>query len=1149
MLLATVGILGALATLAAVFAMMIQLNRFVQRQKTDQVRAALAARSGFERASRGLQRDVLLEPWTDLRSAWVYKPNGPTIAQQRERGAVVPVTLAPGTAPGLPIEAAENPSFKAGVLSSGFAYSGRLRGRYGRDGDFYALKVLDTSSMIDVNGGDLSALRCADASSGGPNGWLVALLNSLGDYLNVTTASHDLGARIVARRTAGGYRSRESLRAVVGDAAYAVIQDFVTVDSWRDSNAILPNPRLTSGNALVTPTSPNNRQSLSLRNVSRAPINVNTAGLPVLAAVYTGLSGVRRASRRVVAGVPTDSYYVTVPLTRDQALNLAGETVYRRAASGPFGGPTAFRNFVSGSSGLRYEYRYNAAGQLTGYTRWVQAGINYDQSAWIWANAMAQTSLVALHPDQAQTPAASLGTQDAADKAALVGFTTEFCYAPTGVFDVASLGRVAMSRFVTASHAVRGTVRAFGLLRHDTQAQFESNRVAGAALDAATQSQPEPIEDGPQVPASSFDGRVALRGELGNPVAPLSVDVRFGFDGGEIAQFAAARAASFDGVRAGGQKIEYDRARTTAQEDRPAVGGGDMRPDGVATGVFRRTPNGDRKVLAYTGFGSRDIDAGTLEFWFKPDWSSYDTNGTLRVLYYHRTPIDARRSLVLEVYAINSYLVSSIRYYDSIDQDGAGLDTSPAAGPFMPLAQGQIALPRLKILNAAGQQIGSYTPALQQGQLLVPQYLAKAKIGYIQYDTAPYPWDLYPGTWHHVAVAWDNVTEHTLFLDGTPYRAVLLTGEVQETVNLPGGGTQLQRRQVLVRPLQYLGQRLRSELQIGMEVDPLTRPNGAFARDQNLPQYDVVAAYADATIDDVVVTHDPARYPIQGTLLRPVPFPNMLGKSFEPRRYPATGQWTGRFPRTAFAAAARVGPLAPIQLGVLRWDERACSSDYSYALGTSTYPDVIVGTRRGTQGAFDDVDKLSPAALSAIPEIVTQTVGATTYTSRPRQIVTGYLDQYRRTLNPQWLYYASQQIRQYSRFNPLDGDGAPLGGTLRPGEDLQYVLRFSGSRRQTPSVESVWVTFATPVSVRDWGEDPGASPRPDPGIEVHPSYARFDDGTYYHYGRGRYQTDTVQANETPINVGGGGGGGVALGGAGGGGVFVPPEKVPSPSGE
>ena len=189
-----------LALLATTFVTLAETERATARNYLDTVRARLVAQSGVEAAIVHLGE--LLERGTLMTETdWVPKTD-----PVRVNGAEVR---------------------PAGVMNTA---------SHARRGDFYTLRITDSSSQVNVNDG-VALGRDHPVSRN-----LRRLLNLLGAQPSVGVPA--LGDRLLTARPASGYVDKHDLlRAFDGDrAAFDRAREFLTVRSWSDPTVCLPVP-------------------------------------------------------------------------------------------------------------------------------------------------------------------------------------------------------------------------------------------------------------------------------------------------------------------------------------------------------------------------------------------------------------------------------------------------------------------------------------------------------------------------------------------------------------------------------------------------------------------------------------------------------------------------------------------------------------------------------------------------------------------------------------------------------------------------------------------------------------------------------------------------------------------------------------------
>lgn len=331
-LLLAVCFLGLMAILGGAFLTLARLERNTAVQRVKASKAYLLARSGLEdavaRLSTGQDPVYGGEDWD---ASGTLDPNEQ--AQEVENLSTLDVDACPAGH-------AMRPSFfvkDAAGMPALQPVSGRDRGQSGTSGfGTYALRIADLNARVHINGGDLSPTGCADLAPGGPNGFLLRLLDNL-DRVLTGTSLPSLGSEVVGQRPPGGYRSVDDLKPLLGGGRFAQFSRHLTALAWVDPKVVKPQPVpgrprrwqgiddihrlgqgatagdgtpaapwtriMPSGGSILDPTPYAVRwerefiyaaSQLRLGDVvlePRAPIAVNTASEAVLAAAFTGLSG------------------------------------------------------------------------------------------------------------------------------------------------------------------------------------------------------------------------------------------------------------------------------------------------------------------------------------------------------------------------------------------------------------------------------------------------------------------------------------------------------------------------------------------------------------------------------------------------------------------------------------------------------------------------------------------------------------------------------------------------------------------------------------------------------------------------------------------------------------------------------------------
>ncbi|MBI4230149.1 MAG: hypothetical protein HY608_04865, partial [Planctomycetes bacterium] len=512
-----------LMLLGVTFVQMSVLRVRVMRDWILGARASLLARSGLERAAAELHRGALPEYGGE---DW----NGDgalTVGPERDNEVYLPDALNVEDCPPAyamrPTFFSRGDSVRAGVLDAAGdpapdttavdgrkrGFSGRLRGTLvdtpGVRGETYALRVIDLSGRIDLN--------LPDTPVYGGAGRMARLLDNLGMAIAAVTGGADpiagRGAQLVQKRidlqavNGRGYLSVGDLRlAGLTEAEAERLRPYVWTEAWYDPGTVTPT---LDGSGLLT----------GLAVQPRAPVNVQTAPTPVLAALMA-LEGDGEKVRDfdagdvfqnppvTVGGVPYVYQHYLIPMTRvrpsiplAKSLDLAAALAARRRLD-----------------------RFDTWAEFDAWCDSLPAGIDPWQAALIQANANPNTRLNKYSPDPA-----ALRRMDKAD---LVAPTTEFRLDAAGPYEIVSVGRVLDTGGALLARAEATAVRAApSRWREGSQTRFEA---AGASRERVV-TLPEPLVR--SASPTAWDGQVVLaRAEdLATPDITLRAELQTGLDG------------------------------------------------------------------------------------------------------------------------------------------------------------------------------------------------------------------------------------------------------------------------------------------------------------------------------------------------------------------------------------------------------------------------------------------------------------------------------------------------------------------------------------------------------------------------------------------------------------------------------------------
>jgi len=426
-LLFTICVLPLLAILGVVFATTARVERSVAATYVAGARARMLAVSGIDTAAARLRAIRGNRPWSSTRDAW-YCPDAPSV----------------------PVTALTKPSYDAGVKSHGFSYSIASAGTYTDQGDIVTLRVTDCASRLYVNGRQASLGKTLDALA-----WAV------GQQTGSNVPADGWGDRVIAAREALPARRfrddeqlRQTLRAQVPVDVADRLMPYLTLWAWVDTNVIAPAPPA-AGTTTESVAAPDFQKDAAGVVAGRAPVDVNTATEPVLAACLAGLQGMELE----LVGYGNYSYRATTAIPRDKALVVAGLIAAYRTRVADFRTWEEFHAFVDGIA-------------MTGI-------LTPSQADAVKANANPNTLLSRFHPNRE--------VAFRVQKADMTYATTEFAFDAMGYFRVESFARVLApdGTEVSASRAV-GVFKAYDAMRVTSQEQFETCRQAGGATEVAS---------------------------------------------------------------------------------------------------------------------------------------------------------------------------------------------------------------------------------------------------------------------------------------------------------------------------------------------------------------------------------------------------------------------------------------------------------------------------------------------------------------------------------------------------------------------------------------------------------------------------------------------------------------------------------------
>ncbi|MBI3270871.1 MAG: hypothetical protein HYZ53_17855 [Planctomycetes bacterium] len=663
------------------------------------------------------------------------------------------------------------PSFYAGFTTWGgndpltgrpydWAYSGALGGTYlytenlaglpqvNRRGDTYTLRVMDCASQLYINMRhaslntmlvNLAAAIVSYTQAGG-----LKVINPVPSSAYANSIIANRGARpnqlfmnkgelfeaMLAAETATFGASVASYQRA--NDRFRVLRHFVTEEAWVDRTVLLPQPQA----ALAASAPPIAENLAFLRAVNsplgqgRAPINVNTASVPVLMMVFQGLSG--RELQVNLAGnfLRVDS----TPLTQTQARELALQVLVRRRN-------LPFRN---------WEDFFDWADNVV-----IASGLTASQRSCIKANANPNSLLNKFNPARV--------VYLTIDKSDLVSFTTEFCFSSMGYYEIQSYGRVvdqtrgpagADIPRLRADARLRAVAKLYEILRHTTQFDFENNRTGGLPPPTQTLTLPESLADTNL--RTDLDGQLVLQENPTRPVAGLGTAQL-------AADYLAQRTPSVTGTGDGTYPLPAPPAMTDVREGVTVFGAtnaaaSDLLPEGLLHTSMRFKVNqfsAHNPNVAATTNPPRNTspNQGAIEFWYRPNLVVYPSTalpmGIAQFVIPYRFPIPPAAP------ATTRGFVLTLRR-NAAPSGGA----VPAGSLFLDGAHYTGAFGGVNAPNPPNLFFNNPQPSFFQWRdvqnFIQPTSLAIFPLGQ----------GLQPGEWHHFLLAWSAFTTLSIYIDG-----------------------------------------------------------------------------------------------------------------------------------------------------------------------------------------------------------------------------------------------------------------------------------------------------------------------------------------------------------------------------------------------
>ncbi|MFH1228324.1 MAG: hypothetical protein V1701_10545 [Planctomycetota bacterium] len=633
-----VAIIGAIAVLLILIGTTLstisRMDAELSKRYLDQLRARVLAQNGLVFAREQLQsinvRDFLLEK----ERTWQYygedlDANGRLDKNEDQNNSGYLDTIE------CLLKNALRPSFTSEKLiykSNGryVGYSAESTASYSGGNDVYSLKVVDCNSQININATDNGTKQ---------------LLNNLGDILGIDAIKSEggkkgkLGTAIYQARAnrAKGFTTKEELQQFLPADAYNKIKDYVTLYARVDGKVIKPRPYSTRPAPLklgqeIFAWSELNPGIVEIE--PRAPININSASKIVLMAALANLEGTYLQQKfKVDAGIieggvdkPVEAFtktgigvlsQVTLKWPEDRkSIEMIADRIINQRVKKPFLEWSEFNRFCDGlvSDGL---FGRTDSQELLDLAR--------AKEDLIKANANPNTLFNKFNPDRI--------IYRELDKSDMISYTTEFCFAPGGCFEIESLGMVfrpvhkegksnklnaADTQILESEYLLRSVVEVFRVYNETSQNDFDRGMIAKAKKEHVGIYENKTLVTYPEPPAakrlSDCDGFIGLNNLESKSSSREKVTFQHHF-----------RGLKADYAKGSPDPVTYS-GRPSEGSVLTAVNGdtGNIYPDGIysESGSCPAYAAQDNFVdgLAHEKlYGSKRF-RGTVSFWLKPNY-------------------------------------------------------------------------------------------------------------------------------------------------------------------------------------------------------------------------------------------------------------------------------------------------------------------------------------------------------------------------------------------------------------------------------------------------------------------------------------------------------------------------------------------------
>lgn len=596
-LIMVLAVLTLLVILGWAFVNTARIERSVSRSYSDLVRARLVAISGIERAIGEMQKMGI---YTDPSDAWVYY--GEDLNKNGELNLLEDINKnGQLDTASLPLDTARDHEIRMSFQITDENYSGVLLSTYEEKGDFYQLKIIDCTNMININT-PYQPILDPDKED-----VLARILVNLGKAIDpdnppIKDGDPSEGQMIVDYRDDlpnSQFATKEELKNLpfISEDDYERIEAYLTVNGWLDPSTVclhenVGRPSAGAGCPIRYNYGAGDDFNLVKDYVleePRSPININLAEKPVLVAVLSDLKGIYLKPED---GAGLGRWY-EASIDFDLAGTIADEIIKQRAIK-PFKTWNDFNDFCEGTD--------DSLGDL--------GIIDHYQAALLKANFNPNADLNKFNPNQSFFR----GT----DKFDVEDHSTEFCFGSMGYFEVTCIGNVTKGGKVFASCQIDCAVKLWDVWRQTSHKDF----YAGSTISSATagisthnaqslQIYPEPdytLDDGTSLPADAFfDGQVMLA------TTTTSEEDRLFRGGYSRKKKDNSGFDAFDANEAKGNKTMSPDIRGPNLDSVlcPTRLGG-LFPDGVYVE--------DDEVLGYEAPGNVAPTIGAITMWLKPNW-------------------------------------------------------------------------------------------------------------------------------------------------------------------------------------------------------------------------------------------------------------------------------------------------------------------------------------------------------------------------------------------------------------------------------------------------------------------------------------------------------------------------------------------------